>query len=296
LIDNEISARPAAGLARAKVVFEVLVEAGITRYLAFFDSTEEIKQIGPVRSARFYFLDWAEGFRSLLVHAGGSPKSLWQLALTRDNLLNLDEISADGRYFFRDRKLVAPHNLFTSADLLQTALAGKKKAKEWSDPELAFFYQQNGWLYKKEKAGLLLAGSNRLKEVKPIILNFSTFGYKVQYEYLPIENSYLRYLADQVDLTASRENIKVKNVIVIWLNTYSAGRGSSGRDKLRLGLDTLGEGQALVCSDGVCQPGFWRKTSAEVRIQFFDEDGHKIPLRPGNTWIEVLPTGREVVY
>lgn len=293
MIDNEISAPAPAGLAEAKVVFEGLVEGGVTRYLAFFDSGGEIAKIGPVRSTRPYFLDWVEGQRSFLAHSGGSPDALRQLSAGRAGLIDLDEISADGVYFFRGNKKIAPHNLYTSSSLLKTALDIKynlfKKTSLWTKAALADFYQENKWLYQDDDRDAHSQPSESVQQSKPITINFSTFGYKVKYEYSFEDNNYLRYLADKIQLTEFSQSIRVKNIIIIWLKTYSI-------DELRLGMQTAGAGKALICRNGECIDGQWRQEKSETRIQFFDSSDQKIALSRGNTWIEVLPEGREVEY
>lgn len=293
MIDNEISAPAPAGLAEAKIVFEALVEGGVTRYLAFFDSNEAAEKIGPVRSTRPYFLDWAEGQRSFLVHSGGSPEALRQISANRSGLIDLDEIGADGVYFFRDPARSAPHNLYTSSVLLKTALEIKynlfKKTSFWTKAALVDFYQENKWLYQNDDRQNRNQPPESGLQSKPITINFSTFGYKVKYEYNPADNNYLRYLADKIQLTESNKSIRVKNIIIIWLKTYLV-------DELRLGMQNSGAGQALVCRNGACVDGQWRQEKPDGRIQFFDSADQKIALTRGNVWIEVLPEGREAEY
>ncbi len=80
VIDNNISARPQSGIDKAFLVVESPVEAGIPRLLAFFDEDQDVKKIGPVRSARPYFLDWNNELDSLFVHVGGSNEALDKIA------------------------------------------------------------------------------------------------------------------------------------------------------------------------------------------------------------------------
>ena len=80
MIDNKYEARPWSGLSYAGLVFEAPVEGGITRFLAVYSSSREIKKIGPVRSIRPYYLDWASGYGALMAHIGGSPAALADIA------------------------------------------------------------------------------------------------------------------------------------------------------------------------------------------------------------------------
>ena len=99
IIDNMVEGRPPAGLARASLVFEAPVEAEITRLLAFYPFSSEVKKIGPIRSLRPYFLSWAEEMADILAHVGGSPEAL-KLA-KKSPVFNLDEFTHTSS-FWRD--------------------------------------------------------------------------------------------------------------------------------------------------------------------------------------------------
>src|SRR5690606_3118280 len=76
IIENLATVRPQSGLGQAQVVYETLAEGGITRFLVLFATKENIDPIGPVRSARHYFVDWAEEYGGGFMHVGGSPQAL----------------------------------------------------------------------------------------------------------------------------------------------------------------------------------------------------------------------------
>ena len=76
MMDNSSDILPQAGLSAATVVYEALAESNITRLLAIFDSQIKLEKIGPIRSARNYFMDWAEEYHGLFMHVGGSPQAL----------------------------------------------------------------------------------------------------------------------------------------------------------------------------------------------------------------------------
>ncbi|HSD12679.1 MAG TPA: DUF3048 domain-containing protein, partial [Patescibacteria group bacterium] len=110
-IDNLSVARPQAGLTKASLVFEAPVEGGITRFLAVFPDDVTADRIGPVRSARPYFLDWASEFDAVYAHVGGSPEALEKIVAY--DMRDLNEFFA-GKYFWRDENRDAPHNAYTS--------------------------------------------------------------------------------------------------------------------------------------------------------------------------------------
>ena len=113
VIDNDVLARPQAGLARASLVYEAPVEGGMTRYLAIFPADIDLEVIGPVRSARPYFVVWAEELRALFVHCGGSPEALARLKA--DTVYDLNEFY-NNAYFWREESdnRSAPHNVLIS--------------------------------------------------------------------------------------------------------------------------------------------------------------------------------------
>ena len=121
MIENSPDARPQSGLRDAGVVFEAVAEGGITRFLALFQDTKP-DYVGPVRSARPYYVRWMLGFDANYAHAGGSGKAL---AMIRElNVRDIDH-GANGSRFDRVSSRYAPHNLYTSIDRLLAA--GKER-------------------------------------------------------------------------------------------------------------------------------------------------------------------------
>ena len=111
MVENSPDAWPLAGLAKANLVIEAPVEGSITRFLAVIDATTTVDQIGPVRSARPYFVDFANGLQAVYAHVGGSPEAL-SLIHVLSSFRNLDEFSS-GKYFWRSSKRAMPHNTYT---------------------------------------------------------------------------------------------------------------------------------------------------------------------------------------
>src|SRR5262245_41185552 len=142
MIDNHPDAYPQSGLDHAAVVFEALAEFGVTRFMAVLAPgiTTDAPNIGPVRSTRLYFAQWAMGFHALYAHAGGSPQGL-ELVESTDQLINLDALRRDGgAYFARNSDRDAPHNLYTSsADLAHAA--ADRGVSEFRDPTIGFLFK-----------------------------------------------------------------------------------------------------------------------------------------------------------
>ena len=114
MIDNHPDSRPASGVSKAKIVYEAPVEGGLTRYLAIFDNKQVVAEVGPVRSARAYFLGWLQEYgRGLYMHSGGSPEAL--SAIKTKKIFDANEFFW-GEYYWRNSDRPAPHNLYTSSD------------------------------------------------------------------------------------------------------------------------------------------------------------------------------------
>lgn len=277
VIENLTAARPQAGLDQAQIVFEALAEGGITRFLAVFarGQTAEVPEIGPVRSARPYFIDWAEEFDAMFVHIGGSPAALREIE--KRKIFDLNQFF-NSRYFWRDnsKKIASEHTLFISLDKMIFALRDKKKLDEIPSYGI--------WKFKSEKAL-----SERPETVKPIEINFSSYNYKVEYRYDREKNDYVRYQAGQPHTVKSGETIRVKNILTAYTKTTLA-------DAQRLAMETVGGGEALISRDGETIKGTWKKDSNKDRLRFYNSEGQEVELNAGMTWVEIVPTDRLVKY
>lgn len=273
IIENLTVARPQSGLATANVVYEALAEGGITRFLAVF-AGKTPGTIGPVRSARPYFVDWVLEYQALFAHAGGSPQAL--VDITTNDVFDLNQFY-HSQYFYRDksRNVASEHTLFTTGENLAFALR---------DLEAAEHGTFDSWKFKDDAA---LA--DRPLDAKSISIDFSSFSYSVSYQYNREENSYVRSMAGQIHADADGTEIHAKNIIVQKVETRLA-------DEQRLSMDTVGSGEAIIFRDGQATMGTWEKEEKTSRTRFYDAEGDEVALNAGQTWIEVVPTDREVTY
>ncbi len=277
MIENLVSVRPQSGLQNAQVVYEALAEGGITRFLAVYAGGEEISSIGPVRSARPYYVDWAEEYEGMYAHVGGSPQALSQL-YGNEYIEDLDQISGDHAYFWREQSLSAPHNVFTSSELLGYAMRDKK-----GDEVIGTY---TPWRFEKQ-----LKKKERPKEEKKISLNFSSYSYDVEYVYDRDENHYLRSNGGEPHTDAlSSKQLSVRNIVCMYAPT-SLLEADTGR----LQIDTQGEGSAVFFNNGRATSGTWKKEEAE-RTRFFTDQEDEFSFIPGNIWIEVLPEDHTIEY
>lgn len=265
MIENSIDARPPAGVEEASIVFEAIAEGSITRFLVIFPGDLEIDKIGPVRSARPYYVDWAEEFNPVYLHVGGSPQALAELAVS--SMRDLNQFY-NGGYFWRAKNRFAPHNVYTSSELINEAI----EDKDWD--ELSTF---ETWKFKEDEKE-----ENR-PDSQLVTVDYGEYYYNVKWQYSSDDNTYLRLQPEKVYQTESGEEVKVKNVAVV--NTTVSVIDAYGRLKTK----TLGEGKAMVFLDGQAIEVTWKKPNARGRLRFFDKDDNEIAMNQGKTWINIMP-------
>lgn len=267
MIDNQEDAWPQIGLDQAFLVYEAPVEAGISRLLAFFYEGQEIKKIGPVRSARPYFLDWNNELDALYAHVGGSDSALDRIAT--GGTFDLNQFWFDP-YFWRAENRYSPHNVYTSTELLGSYVAFRKEQGRAPVP----LYES--WLFK-EPAIVDSADTKRLE------VSFYPPTYLVEWKFDASKNRYFRFQSGSAHVMENGAQIMADNVAV--MVTDISILDSVGRRKIR----TLGEGEARVFQDGKMRKAIWKKASASQRLRFYDVNGIEIAFNPGVTWVEIIP-------
>lgn len=279
IIDNMIWAKASLiGLKAASLVWEAPVEGGITRFLALYPSDVEVKEMGPIRSVRPYFISWAKEWRALLVHVGGSPEALKETKKMGKRDLNQ---FWQGTYFWRDKNFPSPFNVFTNSQLLKGALVQRKLSQTDYD---------RGWKFKEKEISYKVNSTLSLLNVSNIIIPYSTFSYQVRWQFEPKENSYLRFQGKKPHQERDGHLIKVKNVAVAFMKMQVL-------DKIgRLKIETIGQGEALIFHDGIAIKGKWQKKFESGLTRFYDGSGKEIEFNPGLTWIQVVAVGTKVEY
>jgi hypothetical protein len=272
MIDDLAAARPQSGLHLADIVWHAPAEGGIPRYMAIFQSHLPTA-IGPVRSARSYYVAWASELKAVYAHAGGSPQALATLrAKGRGQyVFNADVFRWEGRYFHRVHTRFAPHNVYTSGKLLRSLskrLAAKDKVIKWP------------WTFAPDAALETRPYGGTIKAVYP--------ANTIVYRYDHASNTYKRSVSregKQVD-AADKERVAPKNVILMFVSFHPLGD-----KKHRLEADLVGSGRAYISTDGRTIKGTWKKTGTTKPTRFFDAKGKPVVLTIGQTFIQVLPRG-----
>jgi hypothetical protein len=269
MVENSYDAWPLSGIEEAPLVIEAPVEGSIPRLIAFFSNDQVVDKIGPVRSARPYYLDWAHEFDSLYAHVGGSPAALE--AIKSQGLHDLNEFQ-QSEYFWRDHQRYAPHNVYTSTSLLNKSL----EELQLANPN----YQT--WLFKDKEIAKTDAGLS-------VNIDWASGStYDIEWRYQPETNDYLRYQAQDVYPVSSGQPVLADNVLVIAADMLVLdGVG-------RLQVDDLGHGDALLVQDGVIKLGTWKKPIGSERLRIYDEGDNEVTFNAGTTWIEVVASLQQV--
>lgn len=267
MIENHTEARPQYGLSKASIIYEALAEGGITRFMAVFGPYGADK-VGPVRSARTYYVDWALEYDAFYAHAGGAQNALEKIAKEGVKALPHDKFA-----YWREPEpgKASEHTLFASVPKLYQVAEKKKYSLERGD--------WRPWKFKNPTPPTGGGG-------KGITINFSSPQFAVEWNYDSTSNKYLRVMAGAPHKDAGNgEQIKAANIVV----QYVARRiVDSGGGKQVWQMETVGSGKAKVLLDGKIIEGTWKKAKPRERTLFYDENAKEIEFNPGQTWIEVV--------
>ncbi len=275
MIENHTQARPQTGLIKASVVYEAIAEGGITRFMGIF-GTYEAEVVGPVRSARPYYVDWAEGYDAYYAHVGGNATALDQIRA--DGVMDLNQFSYTAPYW-RDRSagVSSEHTMYTST----TKLRIQANENDYSTANNFSVYK-----FKDDPE----EGSDEAKtlpQAQKISVDISSYNYNVYFDYVPETNSYMRFMANKAhnDKT-SGEQISPKNIIVM---TVSRTPHTTRINENGWLMTTVGSGNATIFIDGKEIVGSWKKSSKSDREIFYDQNGTEIIFNRGQFWICVIP-------
>jgi hypothetical protein len=271
MIENSPDARPQSGLDQAGVVYEAIAEAGITRFLALFQENSP-GVLGPVRSSRPYYLDWAMAFDASYAHVGGSPDALQRI---KDiGVKDLDQFYNPGPYH-RISTRFAPHNMYTSLD----GLRGLAISKGWSTSKFTPFVRKS----KEEPS--------KAPTAKSINIGISGADYNVHYDYDPSSNTYKRSEGGQAHVDNETKAQLGPKVVITLAMPYSLMA-----DGYHSSYQTQGSGNMLMFQDGVVTAGTWSKGNPQDQFIFKDGAGTDMKLNPGQTWITVVSDIGKVTY
>jgi hypothetical protein len=269
MVENHPDARPQSGLINASIVYEAITEGGITRFMAVYGPTDA-PEIGPIRSARLFYMDWVKEYDAFYAHAGGNED-----ALAKIGTYGIKNLENNTGYFTRDskgRNVASEHTLFSTTSKLYDYAKNQKFDTTTSNFETLKFKADG----PADPAG------------KGATIDFSSASYKVDWAYDPTTNAYSRNLAGVAhkDRT-SGEQIKSNNIVIQVVDRTFQPTGSYGSQNYV--FKNIGSGKAYVLEDGKTISATWTKSSLTSRTKYTDAAGVEIQFNPGKTWYEIIP-------
>ncbi|WP_079504419.1 DUF3048 domain-containing protein [Mesobacillus jeotgali] len=272
VVNNHPKARPQSGLQHADVVHEVLAEGDVTRFVAIFQS-EKPEKIGPVRSAREYFVGLASGFDSFFIAHGYSPEA--KEMLESGVIDNINGMQYDGSLFKRADFRKAPHNSYiTYKNILKGAEMRGYDMNEAPKPAVFF---------SSEDADKLEG-----TPAEELMVSYGTPSFDVIYEYDAKLQKYHRFNGSEetVDLE-SKEPVLLDNILVVQMNHKimdDAGR----RD-----IDMTSGGKGYLFQKGKVNEIQWKNEAGRI-VPY--KDGAQAGFVPGKTWINIVPSISDVSF
>ena len=274
MINNNHAAWPQCGLEDAYLVYEIVAEGGITRMMALYkDKLPE--KIGSVRSARHYFIDYAEENDAIYIHWGGSPQAYSRI---NTGINDLDGIALEGTIFFRDKSLDRAYE--------HTGFVDLAKAKEYADDKGYTRDTDKDLLLNYSAIEVDFNSVTGVESADEITLKYSDY-HTTSYEYDEESKVYKRSMSGKanVDLKTGKQ-YTAKNIIVYKVNNYTLGGENKGRQE----LENIGSGSGYYISNGYAVPITWEKTSHSGQTVYKYENGEEITVNDGNTFIQIMPT------
>ena len=276
MIDNHDDAWPQAGLQRAYMVYEIIVEGGETRLMALFKGADDVEKIGPVRSARHYFIDYAMENDAIYVHFGESPQA--SSDIKKYSIAEIDGISEDGTTFWRVKDKAAPHNAVTSMENLIQSAKNKNYRMTSSEDSVLNYVTDEVNLEDGQGAVSVTIPHSQLQTVK--------------YEYDEKNKVYERYARgkEQVDWDTD-EPITVKNIIITFCDNYTL---SDAENKGRQGIKNIGTFDGYYITNGKAIKIKCIKNARDEQTVYQDLNGKEIDVNDGNTFVHICPTDADV--
>lgn len=270
MIENSPDARPQAGLKDAGVVYEAIAEGGITRFLALFQESKP-DYVGPVRSARPYYVQWAQGYDAGFAHVGGSPEALDLIRSA--GVKDLDQFQNSGAYH-RISTRYAPHNVYTSLDKLLELQTRKGYTKSTF----------TGFVRKADKP-------SATPNARLIDMTLSGYLYNPHFDYDQGTNSYKRSQAGKPHVD-DKSGQQITSKVVVALVVPFAIQA----DGLHSEYETIGNGKAFIFQDGAVTEGTWEKKGMKDPLRLGDANGSPVAINAGQTWVTVVKTAGSVSY
>ncbi|MDF2588362.1 MAG: putative secreted protein [Anaerocolumna sp.] len=274
MFNNIKLASPQSGTSEASILYEAIVEGGITRLMGIFEELNETR-IGSVRSARHYFVSFADEYDAIYVHYGETTYATKKIkALGIDNLSGLTGI--ESTVFFRDKSIKAPHNAFATKDGI---LKGTEKLGYRTDYEND--YEGHFKFYEKDTD--LSSDIN----VEQIVLNFTNYT-SPYFNYNKDDKLYYRFQfgTEHIDYNTGKQ-LAFKNIIVQFVKEWDIDKN----DYQTMDIENA-KGTGYYITNGKKIDITWQKNEQSKKMRYYDSAGNELTINPGKTYIAVFPNNQ----
>lgn len=292
MIDNHSGAWPQANLNKAYLVYEIIVEGGETRLMALFKG-EKPDKIGPVRSSRHYFLDYALENDAIYVHYGWSPQA--ENDIKKLGVNNINGISESSSSFWRVKDKSSPHNVLTSAKKI-IEIAQRNGYKTTSTQKSVLKYVADEFTlnnkYANENNGTeTVTMPNGVVEATSITIPHSKLQ-TVKYEYNAEAKTYTRYARGKLQSDYETKNpVTTKNIIIEFCDNYTL---TDNENKGRQGLSNIGTYDGYYITNGQAIKIKCTKSARNTQTVYKDLEENEIEVNDGNTFINICPKDAKV--
>ncbi|MGN1386248.1 MAG: DUF3048 domain-containing protein [Bacillus sp. (in: firmicutes)] len=265
MVNNHTLARQQSGLQDADMVYEILAEGEVTRFLAVYQS-EFPERVGPVRSAREYYIQLAKGMDAIYIHHGYSPEA--KELLESGYIDHLDGLTYDGTLFMRDKSRKSPHNSYIAFSDIIKGAEENSFALEGAPKPLKF-------LDEEELASL--TGS----QGSSFTVTYGNASYDVSYEYSESDQAYKRFSADEQTVDHDTgEPVLLDNIVVI------EAKHEVVDEEGRRDIDLQSGGKGYLMQKGIWNEIEWTNQDNQLKFMINQEE---VKLVPGKTWINIIP-------
>ena len=273
-VGNDPEARPQEGLGLADIVYEEVMDGwGVTRFTALFLESDA-ERVRPIRSARLSGLEIVPQYDAAYAHSGASDGVRWKLS--QSTMVNLDEFFHPAPY-----RVLAGYDwrsrMYTSTELLRAHLEASDLERE--EPIEGYPFDETPPVGDPAEAVHIPYPAS------------ST----VDWAYDAESGRYLRFVRGSPHLEAlTGEQIAADNVIILYAEHRGTNIVEDVNGATAIDIVLSGAGQAQVVRDGVVVDATWVRENEDKPIQYYDADDNLISLRPGKTWIQLVPQDYEV--
>lgn len=302
MIENHTDSRPQSGLSSADVVYEAVAEGGITRFLAIF-YCRDATPIGPVRSARIYFLQTLQEYGNypLYAHVGGAnapgpADALGEIQdLGWDHYNDLNQFGVPFPYYYRDYErlpnVATEHTMYASTSKLWEFAKKDRKLTNVDEKGKAWNTDFVSWKFKDDATTAQGESTNKIS-----FYFWQQFGdFNVQWNYDKLTNTYKRVNGGHphIDKDTGKQ-IATKNVVIVLASESTANDGYEKGQHLLYGITGAGDG--YLFQDGKAIKVTWKKKNPKSRMQFYDPSGQEESFVRGQIWVEIVPLGNKITY